>query len=153
MNLIYYTTVTEGAGAKLGSMLSRFIIQRNIKQLGPPNNIEVYRNIESLSRRLRQPGADQGIAVLLVANKDDLLDILSIRDLLRNVRIILILPDKEEDTIAKGHMLRPRFLSYIDSDFADVFAVLAKCCDVYSEKSGLGIYDFRVGVRRKEKLS
>jgi len=35
-------------------------------------------------------------------------------------------PDQEENTIAKGHSLRPRFVTYADSDFPDVVAALGK---------------------------
>ena len=117
MRLLFYTPVSEGAGEQL---------QRMMEELVPKNNVEIYRSIEDLSRRLRQPANDLPIAVLLAATRKDLLEILSIRDLLRNIRIILVLPDRDEDTIAKGHMLRPRFLSYTDTNFADVCSVLGK---------------------------
>jgi hypothetical protein len=38
----------------------------------------------------------------------------------------LILPDADPQTIARGHNLRPRYLSNIQSDFQDVAAVLRK---------------------------
>ncbi|MCD6199973.1 MAG: hypothetical protein J7K15_15635, partial [Deltaproteobacteria bacterium] len=50
----------------------------------------------------------------------------SVRDLIWDLRLILILPDREAGTIAKGHILRPRFLTYLDSDFTEVAAVLKK---------------------------
>ena len=33
---------------------------------------------------------------------------------------------REEDTVSKGHLLRPRYLTYADGDFEDVAAVLEK---------------------------
>lgn len=117
MRLLFYTPVSESAGE---------LLQKMIEELVSKDNVEVYRNIESLSRRLRQPANNQPIAVLLAARKGDLLDIISIRDLLYNIRIILVLPDRDADTIAKGHTLRPRFVSYTDSDFLDVCSVLRK---------------------------
>ncbi|MCJ7779472.1 MAG: hypothetical protein MUQ27_01475, partial [Acidimicrobiia bacterium] len=47
-----------------------------------------------------------------------------IRDLLDRIRIILILPDRNKDTINKGHTLFPRFLTYVDGNFDWVTAVL-----------------------------
>ena len=87
---------------------------------------ETYRTIGSLAHRLRQPRYDATIAVLLAANREDLYDLLSIRDLFRGISIILILPDRNADTIAKGHKLRPRFLTYKDSNFGAITAVLGK---------------------------
>jgi hypothetical protein len=59
-------------------------------------------------------------------SKGDLLDILTLQHLLRDVRIILILPDDDDDTLAKGHALRPRFLSYREEGFADIADVLSR---------------------------
>jgi hypothetical protein len=115
MRLLLYTPVSDGFGGQLHRMVAELISL---------NDVEVYRNIENLSNRLRQCAHDLSIAVLHMARKEDLSDILSIRDLLRDVRIILLLPDRDEETLAQGHILRPRFVSYADSDLADVRAVL-----------------------------
>ncbi|MBN1255627.1 MAG: hypothetical protein JXA50_10175 [Deltaproteobacteria bacterium] len=126
MRLLLYVSVNEGVGKRL---------QKKVEDVVPKNNLEVYRTIENLSRRFRQPADNLPItAVLLAARSEDLVGFLSIRDLLRDVRIILILPDRDEDTIAQGHTLRPRFLSYTDSDFSDIVAVLKKCLASYAIK-------------------
>jgi hypothetical protein len=127
MRLLFYAPVKEGPGERLQKVIEEFVPKNKV-------NVEVYRNIENLSRRLRQPANDLPIAVLLAARREDLTDILSVRHLLCDVRIILILPDREENTISQGHILRPRFMSYTDSDFADVFAVLGKCLESYAPK-------------------
>ena len=126
MRLLLYAPASEGVGERLQGM---------IEGLVPKNTMEVCRSIESLSRRHRQPADDLSIAaVLRAARIEDLLGVLSIRDLLRDFRISLILPDREANTIAQGHTLRPRFLSYTDSDFTDVLAVLGKCLESYATK-------------------
>ena len=117
MNLLFYAPVTGGVGDRL---------QRVIEGLVPEENTEIYRTIDSLARRLCQPTYDLSIAVLLADSRDALSDILSIRGLLCHLRVIVILPNGQDDTIAKGHALRPRFSTYVDSDFADVAAVLGK---------------------------
>jgi hypothetical protein len=117
MNLLLYATGPRGTGKQL---------QKVIEGLFPENKTEIYRTIDGLSDRLRRPRYDLAVAVLLAASKQDLLDLLSIRDLLDDLRVILLLPNREKDTITKGHTLRPRFLTYADSDFLDVAAVLSK---------------------------
>ena len=118
MSLILYSPVQEGVGKQL---------RRVIEKLVSKDNVEIYQSVESLSLRLRQPADSLPIAaVLLAARRGDLSELLSIRDLLRDIRIILVLPDRDEDTIAKGHTLRPRFVSYSDSNFTDVCSVLGK---------------------------
>ncbi len=100
-------------------------LQRMIQEIMPEDNLEIYRTISSLALRLRQPISETVIAILLAATKEDLMDIFFINDLLFNIPTLLILPDREEATIKKGHNLRPRYLSYIDSNFSDIAAVLS----------------------------
>jgi len=101
-------------------------LQRVIEALVSKEDTEIYRTTDGLTFRLRQPRHDPHIAVLLAASREDLSDILSLRDLLCDVRIMLVLPDRERDTIVKGHTLRPRFVTYADSDFVEMAAVLSK---------------------------
>lgn len=101
-------------------------LKRVIQALVPREKLEIYGTVESFSVRLRKPTDEIPVAVIVAGNEDDLLGILSISHLLYDVRFILVLPDREDGTIAIGHSLRPRFLSYIDSDYRDVTAVLGK---------------------------
>jgi hypothetical protein len=117
MNILLYEPVGGGNNKQF---------HRMIEGLDLECGMEIYRTIESLSQRLRQPGKNLTVAVLLATSKQELLEILSIKELLFNVRIILVLPDREEDTITKGHSLRPRFLTYADSNYGDIAAVLSK---------------------------
>ncbi len=117
MGLIFYAAETKGAGRLLWDLHQNLVHEYNVK---------FFRTIETLSQNLRQPIGRLTIAVLLASSQKDLEDIFSIRDLFDRVRIILILPDRNEDTISKGHSLFPRFLTYVDSDFNWVTAVLKK---------------------------
>ncbi len=120
MKLVLYANRTDGAGERLHKI---------IEALVPEEQTEIYQTIHSLSRRLRRPKCDVAIAVILTTTKDELLEISSLKDLLGDIRVILILPDMEDETIAIGHKLRPRFLSYADGDFKDIGAVLCKILD------------------------
>ena len=117
MNLLLYINGLNGAGIRL---------QRVIETGISKDRIEVYRDVVSLTHRLRRPRIDLDIAVLLVSSREDLEAILSIVELFFDLRVILILPDREKETISKGHKLYPRYLSYVDGDFSDVAAVLKK---------------------------
>ncbi|MEW5801796.1 MAG: hypothetical protein AB1847_06780 [bacterium] len=117
MKLLLYAPAVEEAGKRL---------QGIIENLVPEAKREVCRTIDDLSIRLRQPMNNLSVAVLLAATRQDLSDIVTIADLMGDLRLIVILPDLEDDTIAKGHSLRPRFLDNIDSDFSDIAAILGK---------------------------
>jgi hypothetical protein len=97
-----------------------------IEKLNPKMGLELHRSNVSLAQRLRLPLRGIPIAVLHLTRKEDLTDVLSIKDLLGDIRIILRLPDREEETVSKGHILRPSFLVYPDSELREVTEVLKK---------------------------
>ncbi len=104
-------------------------LQKALENAAPEDRIEIYRSIDGLLKGVRKAGYGKGIGVLLVSSEADLEDILSVKEQLRDLRIILILPDRSEKSVSKGHKLYPRFLSYADSDFKDVSSVLKKMLD------------------------
>jgi hypothetical protein len=65
-------------------------------------------------------------AVILNVSKQTLITLLPIKDLLEDTNLILILAERDEETVALGHRLRPRFITYADSDFLDVASVVMK---------------------------
>ncbi len=101
-------------------------LEKAIKPFALETSIEISRSMEDLSDRLSHSGTCNTIAILLTASSQDLDDLLTIYDLLVTIHTILILYDDKMETIAKGHKLYPRFISYTNSDFKDVGAVLEK---------------------------
>jgi hypothetical protein len=117
MGLLFYANENEDVGQRLFNMN---------QGLPPEDRGEFYNTIDDLTRKLQQPRDDLTITVLLAGYREELLDFISIKNLLDRVRIILILPDREKDTISIGLKLYPRFLSYADGNLKDVDAVLKK---------------------------
>lgn len=101
-------------------------LNRMIEDLKVSNDLEIYRSIESLSERLCQPGKDELVAVIMAVSREVLREVVSIKELLSSLKFILVLPDREDETIAQGHMLRPRFVTYADSDPVEIHAVINK---------------------------
>ena len=120
MNLLVYAAKSDGVAQHL---------QQVVAEIVPKKNLQIYRNFNSLSYRLQQPMNGLKIAILMAGNDQDLNDFISLQDLLSELRIILILPDREPGTFAMGHKLGPRYMTYTDSDFQDVKAVLSKMID------------------------
>ena len=117
MELLFYATSKKGAGKRL---------ERIIEGLVPQKDIEIYRTSESFSQRLRRFRGDLYLMVVLTTTADELREVFLIRDLLFDIPLILILPDREPNTISKGHKFRPRFITYADGDFKDFALVLEK---------------------------
>lgn len=120
MDLIIFSPKKDETGKRLQEVLSGS---------GLKAQTTVCPTFTSLVGELGRPAYVQRTAVLLAATRKDFNDILTIPDLLNDVHIILIIPDRDKQTIAQAHTLRPRFLSYTDSDFQDVAAVLEKMID------------------------
>lgn len=117
--IIFFSTSCGEAEERLLMVIENIVKMKDVR---------TYRTIDSLSRGLRQRRTDDDIAILLASSKVELhyLNLISLRNLLWDMKIIVILPDSNTDTVAKGHILRPRFLSYCDGDFQDVAAVLSR---------------------------
>ena len=125
LNLIFYTRNSDALAS----------VQTAVAGLTPRVRLEFYRNIETFSERLRKPSYESTLAVIVVADKDDLEDISSLRQLLWGMRTILVLPDGDDATIALAHSLRPRLVSKHGDDFEDLVAVLNKMIGDYNIKS------------------
>jgi hypothetical protein len=119
--------------SKMGNQFGD-ILEKLIETHLPEVEMGVYKTIDSLSQNLRQPIEDSVVAILLVSNRGDLQNILSIRHFFQDIRIILILPSKETEIITLAHQLRPRFLTDINTDLADITAVLKKMLKVQKQK-------------------
>ena len=115
--IIFYSTSN-------GEVRNRLL--RIIQTVVSEENMKICRSIDALSKGLRKPRNDMNVAILHASTRTELLDFISLRDLLWDMKIILILPDSDPDTVAKGHILRPRFLSYCDNGFTDVAAVISR---------------------------
>jgi ActR/RegA family two-component response regulator len=105
-------------------------LEKMIEELGSKANVEICSAISDLTARLRVPLSESAIAVLHIADKKDLKSMLSIQSLFHNMRIILILPDRNDVTIEAGHSLHPRYLSFKDNSLKDIKAVLTRMIEV-----------------------
>lgn len=101
-------------------------LQGAIEKMVPKGQFEMFKTIEELSAKLRMSEHGLPIVVLLASDAGDLKDVLSLKPIFTDIRIILILPDRENDTVTMGHSLHPRFMSYRDTNCHEAAAVLGK---------------------------
>ncbi len=109
---------------------------RIVEEILLDRQLERIRSVEHLARRLRRLAGSSTVAVLVAAGRSDLLRLLSLEEWIEDVRILLVLPDRRRETIAMGHRLRPRFLSYVDSDPGEIASVLARMLEGAAEGTG-----------------
>jgi hypothetical protein len=117
VKILFYSSTSQGCGIR---------IEEGLSTLVPGESVEVYRSIDDLANRLKRLLDHDAIAILQVRAKEELLDLVSISNLLQDVRVILLLSDREEETISLAHRLRPRFLANSESGFSDTMSVVRK---------------------------
>src|SRR4030042_4468410 len=92
----------------------------------PESKIERFKRLDDLRESLRRPVEPDSIAVFLASNREELKQMKLLRRLLIEIYIVLVIPDRKKNTIALAHLLLPRFLSQVHSDFTDLNIVFNK---------------------------
>lgn len=117
VSLIFYQPLENGIGNRLREILEAVV---------PQDHIEIHCTIDDLYERLQNPICHSKVAVIFAATKKDLSRILHLRDFLLDMKLILIMPDDNPDMMASAHTLRPRYITWSDSDFRDIAPVLRR---------------------------
>jgi hypothetical protein len=107
MDILYFNPGKEKIGNDLLGILESHITAKNIR---------IYRDMDSFSRKLIEPQKENAIAVILTADEEDLMKLYAVKHLLYKAITILILPDRERDTIAVGFRCKPYFMTFVDYD-------------------------------------
>jgi hypothetical protein len=115
MNVILYVSNSDGDD-----------IRQRIEGLIPTKGLKIYRTLEGLSERLHRPIDPETILIIVACTKEKLSEIYPLRSVLEDVRTVIVAPDQDPETVSLAHQLRPRFLTYANSDFSDLVAVLQK---------------------------
>lgn len=117
MAINLFATNIDPAGDRLQKIIEEMVLEVEVHR---------YSTILLFAKALADPASFQSITIALATDTDELDALLSINYLIEKTRLILLLPDDQKETKAKGHILRPRFLSYKDADFNDIGAVAAR---------------------------
>jgi hypothetical protein len=117
MQVLFYAPSGDQDGDRL---------QRNLDETFPRGNVETHRTLTGLIQGLRNRNADLKVVLLMPENRLELSGVYTLLDELRDVRLVLVLPDGEDETIAMAHRLRPRFVTYANGDYSGLRQVLQK---------------------------
>jgi hypothetical protein len=117
MQLLLYSSGDDQDEKKLEAAVHKVI---------PESKIELFKKLDDLRERLRRPVEPDSIAVLSASNQEELQQMQVLRRLLIEIYVVLVIPDRKKSTIELAHLLLPRFLSHIKSDFTHLKIVLDK---------------------------
>jgi hypothetical protein len=116
-----------------------------LKMAFPKKKFEICHSIEELSERLRKPRSNVRVAVLFALDREEIMRIASLGDFLADVKSILVLADDDRDTIMKAHTLRPRYITWLDSDLRNTVNVLRNMVALYDAPKGESENDRNMG--------
>jgi hypothetical protein len=117
MQLLFYASKNDESENRLDAA---------IRSVARGEMIERFVKLEDFRERLRSIVEPNSIMVLAAVDREELLEMQAFRDMLTEIFIILVLPDRGESTIKLAHLLRPRFLSQTEDDFADLSQIISK---------------------------
>jgi hypothetical protein len=117
MQTFFYASTNNGHRERLEAAIHAVI---------PGDSVEFFESLDDFRERLHRMIDPNSIAVLLAVNREELLRMQMLRKLLPEISVILVLPDRAENTIELAHALLPRFLIQKDDPFADLQEVLYK---------------------------
>ena len=92
----------------------------------PLESIGIFQTLASFKERINQGKTDISAIVFFAANRQELMALKSLHERVSDVKIILVLPDMDQETTRIGHTFCPRYISHTHSTFEDVAAVLNK---------------------------
>jgi hypothetical protein len=117
MNIIFFSTKVDERDKEIKDLLI---------ELCHDYGLEMHRSPVSLESRLRQPLNGIACVVMYLSNEEEFLLITSIKELISNLPLILIIKETCREMLAKAHILRPRFIFGPENKFQDIRIVLEK---------------------------
>lgn len=115
MKIVIYAHPFDGAARNiLNSLRDRYDGPGSV-YLPALENVEAY---------LKQPSHIDNLLVLIPKDRQELDALISIGELMRDTRLILVLPEDNPGVNERSHILRPRFVTYTDCDPAQLVQVI-----------------------------
>lgn len=117
MSIILYCASNMQHLAELASHLRRRL---------PLLSVVRCHSLVSLINCIRSGQGSERIGILLIESAREMADLLSIREDLLELRLILIMPVEKREMMPIGHRLYPRFIAHHEEGFEPVTDVVAK---------------------------
>lgn len=124
MGLILYSKEIKESGEGLLTV---------IKDALPGYGLEIYSSIDDLTERLHQPLVDASVAIFQAVSHSELMEIIFLADLLAEMRVVLVLPDCNPETLRKAHILRPRLIVTSQNDYKNLNSILKRMVKLYDK--------------------
>lgn len=110
----------------------------------PPHNVSYCNALDALEKRLRRPRRNLKIVLLCVFDAIEMAKLAELRYLLMDLRLLLVLPRRDDNTVAWAHQFGPRFIAYADTGLDQISAVLEKMINTITHSNVYMLEDKRL---------
>ncbi len=113
--VLYYSEEAGGRGRKLQEVLENDL---------PDMRLEVFTDFGELETGLQRPEMEPAAAVLVIASRTELDEFLTLRPVLGNTPLLLVLPEQTKETLALAEQLDPYYIKPPGDDFVELASIL-----------------------------
>lgn len=129
MNLFFYADAESEAAEQFKKHLLKRGILSDLTVLPEGSRLNSHHSLKLRSG---------DVMILFASTNKEFENLLEIHDRFDHFLVILILPNRDTEIVAVSHMLKPRFITFIDSDITDLEKVITRIqsrSNPYQEKS------------------
>ena len=123
MKLVIYAHPFDGA--------ARNVLNDLRGQYEGPNTVYLPA-LEDVEAYLRQPSHLDELLVLMPKDRKELDDLVAIGDLMRDAKLVLVLPEDDPGINEQSHLMRPRYVTYNDCDPSHLMLVVDRLLEAES---------------------
>jgi hypothetical protein len=113
--VLYYSEEAEHRGQKLQEVLNNDL---------PDMRLELFTDFEELVTGLQRPEVIPAAVVLVIGSRTELDEFLSLRQVLQNTRVFLVLPDQARETLTLAEQLDPYYIKPPGDDFVELASIV-----------------------------
>jgi hypothetical protein len=129
MNIFFYTS-------KLYE--TRCALRNLVEDQFPTGQIVTISTVSEFSSAyLGRAIRNDDLVIMAIEARSELDELLTFRFLFDDVRLVILLARFEEESLAKAHLLRPRYLSVGDCDPNQICAVIHKMLNIFPSNAPL----------------
>jgi hypothetical protein len=99
-------------------------LQTAVEKIVSREDLEVLRTVEELESSLHTPLGEKAIGVFMASNVKDLKKLILLKSMMKNLSILLVVPNFDPETLGLAHLLLPRFLEHKGNEFDGLAQVL-----------------------------
>lgn len=97
-----------------------------LKELLASFKVKQCRSISTMAKCLRKPCHGLKIGLLVISTPEEMVQIGKLQNLFRDLKLLLVLPGRDSEMVARAHQWTPRFIAYADNGYEQIGAVLNK---------------------------